>query len=108
MPFHPEQLSGLGRAIRRGMYKEPKYVARLGNVYFLNSLGCSLRAATNGMAEHQLPSDVRRALRHLDRLEFLRTFIEPKRHRSIHLGNIRDPLHQPPGPRATRIRPKAL
>lgn len=61
------------------MNQKPKYVAKLGNVYFMSNLGISLRRATAGVAHDQLPSDVRRALRHLDRLEFLRTFIEPKR-----------------------------
>ena len=61
------------------MNQKPKYVAKLGNVYFMSKLGISLRRATAGVADDQLPSDVRRALRHLDRLEFLRTFIEPKR-----------------------------
>jgi hypothetical protein len=60
------------------MDRSPKYVAKLGNVYFVCRLGASLRQATTGMHDDQLPSDVRRALRHLDRLEFLRTFIEPK------------------------------
>ena len=60
------------------MNQKPKYVAKLGNVYFMSKLGISLRRATAGVADDQLPSDVRRALRHLDRLEFLRTFIEPK------------------------------
>ena len=60
------------------MNRKPKYVAKLGNVYFVSHLGESLRRATADLRDDQLPSDVRRALRHLDRLEFLRAFIQPK------------------------------
>jgi hypothetical protein len=60
------------------MNRKPKYVAKLGNVYFLNKVGVSLRHATAGLRTDQLPSDVRRALQHLDRLEFLQKFINPR------------------------------
>jgi hypothetical protein len=68
------------------MNQQPKYIAKLGNVYFVSTLGISLRRATAGMRDDQLPRDVRRALRHLDRLEFLRMFIEPKRAAQLSVG----------------------
>ena len=67
----PGTASALESVYLSVMNQRPKYVAKLGNVYFTNKLGTSLRRATAGFRDDQLPSDVHRALRHLDRLEFL-------------------------------------
>ena len=46
-----------------------KYVAQVKNVYFLTRIGESLRWATSDIAREELPDDVGRLLRRLDRAE---------------------------------------
>ena len=46
-----------------------KYAAQIDNVYFLARIGQSLRWATSDIAHEELPEDVLRLLRRLDRLE---------------------------------------
>jgi hypothetical protein len=53
------------------MAENRKYVLRIDNVYFLKHLGNSLREATAGVSEEDLPEDIRLALRRLERREFL-------------------------------------
>ena len=51
------------------MEKEPKYVAKIDNVYFINCVGATLREATSHVTTEELPEDIRRLLRRLERLE---------------------------------------
>jgi hypothetical protein len=46
-----------------------KYAAQIENVYFLTRIGQSLRWATNDIAREELPEDIQRLLRRLDRVE---------------------------------------
>lgn len=46
------------------MEKQPKYVARIDNVYFINRVGISLRAATSNLTTEELPENIRLLLRH--------------------------------------------
>lgn len=46
-----------------------KSVARLDNVVFLSRIGATLRWATQDIAREDIPPDVRRLLRRLERLE---------------------------------------
>lgn len=54
---------------RASMAQEPKYVAHIGNVYFLKRIGASLREATNHVTTEELPENIRLLLRRLERLE---------------------------------------
>lgn len=47
----------------------PKYTARIDNIYFLARIGESLRWATEDITREQLPSDIQHLLARLDRLE---------------------------------------
>ena len=47
----------------------PKFVAQVGNIYFLAQIGSALRWATSEIARAELPDDIQRLLRKLDRLE---------------------------------------
>ena len=51
------------------MDKKPKYVARIDNIYFVNRVGASLRAATDHVITDDLPENIRLLLRRLERLE---------------------------------------
>jgi UDP-N-acetylglucosamine:LPS N-acetylglucosamine transferase len=51
------------------MEKQPKYVARIDNVYFINRVGISLRAATSNLTTEELPENIRLLLRRLKRME---------------------------------------
>ena len=53
------------------MDKDAKYAARLANVYFLRLLGTSLRQATADVPKEELPEEISRLLRELQRQEFL-------------------------------------
>ena len=46
-----------------------KYAVRIDNIYFLDRIGASLRWATGDIAREELPSDIKRLLNRLDRLE---------------------------------------
>jgi hypothetical protein len=47
----------------------PKYTARIDNIYFLSRIGLSLRWATRGIAQEDLPANIKHLLARLDRLE---------------------------------------
>jgi hypothetical protein len=47
----------------------PKYAARVDNIYFLGRIGESLRWATEDVAREQLPANIQHLLARLDRLE---------------------------------------
>jgi hypothetical protein len=47
----------------------PKYTAQIENIYFLQRIGATLRWATQDVEREELPEDIRRLLRRLDRLE---------------------------------------
>lgn len=47
----------------------PKYTARIDNIYFLARIGESLRWATEDIAREQLPANIQHLLARLDRLE---------------------------------------
>jgi hypothetical protein len=51
------------------MEKQPKYVARIDNVYFINRVGASLREATSNLTTEELPQNIRLLLRRLKRME---------------------------------------
>jgi len=51
------------------MEKQPKYVARIDNVYFINRIGTSLREATSNLTTEELPENIRLLLRRLQRME---------------------------------------
>lgn len=51
------------------MEKQPKYVARIDNVYFINPIGTSLREATSNITTQELPENIRLLLRRLKRME---------------------------------------
>jgi hypothetical protein len=51
------------------MEKQPKYVARIDNVYFINRVGASLREATSNLTTEELPQNLRLLLRRLKRME---------------------------------------
>ena len=72
------------------MDKDAKYAARLANVYFLKLLGTSLRQATADVPKEELPEEISRLLRELQRQEFLQ---------NIHAGSRR-PI-RPPDPSGT-------
>ena len=46
-----------------------KYVAQIENIYFLERIGASLRWATAGITEAELPETIHHLLRRLDRVE---------------------------------------
>jgi hypothetical protein len=50
------------------MYRVPKY-PQLKNVVFLDKIGDTLRQATSDIAREDLPDDIRRLLRRLERVE---------------------------------------
>jgi len=50
------------------MYRVPKY-PQLKNVIFLDKIGDTLRQATSDIAREDLPDDIRRLLRRLERVE---------------------------------------
>jgi hypothetical protein len=47
----------------------PKFVGQVGNIYFLAQIGSALRWATSDIASEELPPDIQRLLRKLDRVE---------------------------------------
>ena len=47
----------------------PKFVAQVGNIYFLARIGSALRWATSDTAREELPPEIQRLLRKLDRLD---------------------------------------
>jgi hypothetical protein len=51
------------------MEKQPKYVARFDNIYFINRVGTSLREATSNITTEELPENIRLLLRRLKRME---------------------------------------
>ena len=51
------------------MEKQPKYVARIDNIYFINRIGTSLREATSNVTTEELPENIRLLLRRLKRME---------------------------------------
>jgi len=51
------------------MEKQPKYVARIDNIYFINRIGTSLREATSNITMQELPENIRLLLRRLKRME---------------------------------------
>ena len=53
------------------MDQNARYAARLANVYFLKLLGTSLRQATADVPKEELPEEISRLLRELQRQEFL-------------------------------------
>jgi hypothetical protein len=53
------------------MEQDTKYVAHLANVYFLKLLGTSRRQATADWPKEELPAEISRHLRELERQEFL-------------------------------------
>ena len=59
------------RPIDAPMEQHAKYAARLANVYFLKLLGTSLRQATADVPKVELPEEISRLLRELQRQEFL-------------------------------------
>jgi hypothetical protein len=46
-----------------------KFVAQVGNIYFLARIGSTLRWATQDIAKEDLPPDIAHLLRRLDRVE---------------------------------------
>lgn len=48
---------------------EPKYAARIENIYFLARIGASLRWATQDIARGDLPPKIAQLLNRLERLE---------------------------------------
>ena len=48
---------------------KPKHTARIENIFFLSRIGSTLRWATQDIAREELPSDIKRLLGRLDRLE---------------------------------------
>lgn len=48
---------------------KPKFIAQVGNVYFLGRIGMSLRWATSDITHEELPAEIKHLLRRLDRLE---------------------------------------
>jgi len=48
--------------------QQPKFTARVNNIYFLSRIGSSLRWATQGLAPEELSSDVKHMLERLDAL----------------------------------------
>ena len=50
------------------MHRMPKY-PQLKNVVFLDKIGDTLRQATSDIAREDLPDDIQRLLRRLDRVE---------------------------------------
>ena len=51
------------------MERQPKYVARIDNIYFINRIGTSLREATSNITMQELPENIRLLLRRLKRME---------------------------------------
>ena len=49
--------------------QQPKFTARVNNIYFLSRIGSSLRWATQGLAPEELSRDVKHMLERLDELE---------------------------------------
>jgi hypothetical protein len=49
--------------------ENPKYTARVDNIYFLSRIGSSLRWATQDIASEDLPADIKHLLARLDRVE---------------------------------------
>jgi hypothetical protein len=47
----------------------PKFVAQIDNIYFLARIGVTLRWASSDIAREDLPPDIQRLVRRLDRLE---------------------------------------
>jgi hypothetical protein len=47
----------------------PKYAARVDNIYFVGRIGESLRWATEDIAREELPANIQHLLARLDRLE---------------------------------------
>ena len=52
------------------MEKQPKFIARIENIYFLSRIGTTLRDATRDIASEDLPPHVKRLLARLERLEY--------------------------------------
>jgi hypothetical protein len=48
---------------------EPKFIAQVGNVYFLARIGSTLRWATSDITREELSPDIHLFLRRLDRIE---------------------------------------
>ena len=57
--------------------QKSKYAARFGNIYFLSRVGDTLRWATEDMVREELPADIKRLLRRLDRLEAVKNMDDP-------------------------------
>jgi hypothetical protein len=64
---------------------EPKFIAQVGNIYFLARIGSSLRWATSDITREELSPEINLLLRRLDRLEARRATRDRK--------NIRDGEH---------------
>ena len=47
----------------------PKFVAQVGNIYFLAQIGSALRWATSDIARGELPPEIQHLLRKLDRVD---------------------------------------
>ena len=56
--------------------QKSKYTARFGNIYFLSRVGESLRW-TQDIVREELPTDIKRLLRRLDRLEAIKNMDDP-------------------------------
>jgi hypothetical protein len=57
--------------------QKSKYTAQIGNIYFLSHVGESLRSATQDIAREELPANIQRLLRRLDRLEAIKDMDDP-------------------------------
>ena len=51
------------------MQAKPKYLTKIENIYFLARIGSSLRWATDHIVREELPKEVQRMLRRLERTE---------------------------------------
>jgi len=65
----PWNCAGKDVSYSASMEKEPKYVARIDNIYFINRIGASLREATSNVTMAELPENIRLLLRRLKRME---------------------------------------
>src|SRR5262249_36430723 len=65
----PWNCAGKEVSYSAGMEKQPKYVARIDNIYFINRIGTSLREATSNVTTAELPENIRLLLRRLKRMK---------------------------------------
>ncbi len=49
--------------------RKPRHTAQIENIYFLSRIGSTLRWATQDIAREDIPTDIKRLLDRLERLE---------------------------------------